>query len=150
MKRKLFFLLVVLVSTIGFSSCRYEDGPFMSFTSPETRLVGYWQVGSVLLNGSEYSAENDLAHQKGSYYSFFIERMIEVIAVKDGYSLASVTGAWDFMNNEKELYIYYTIDNKTYKYTARITRLTKYELEYKYTDDNGNVWLMKMNKRSVY
>lgn len=150
LKRYPLILMVLLLSVVCCTSCRYEEGPYISFLSPETRLVGYWQVGNVYLNGEEYTATNDLAHQKGSYYSFFIERMLEVAAIKDNYAYSSVTGAWDFVNKEKELYLFYTINNKTYSYTARIKRLTKYELDYEYTDEAGNVWRLKMNNRSVY
>ena len=76
--------------------------------------------------------------------------MLEVEAIKDNYLQKSVTGAWDFQNHEKEIYMMFTIQNKKYSYTARIKRLTKYDLEYEYTDENGDVWRMIMNNRSVY
>jgi hypothetical protein len=150
MKKILFYFCALMLFTTLFTSCRYEEGPYISFLSPETRLVGYWEVGKVLRNGEEYTETSDLAHQKGSYYSFYIERMLEVEAIKDNYLQKSVTGAWDFQNHEKEIYMMFTIQNKKYSYTARIKRLTKYDLEYEYTDENGDVWRMIMNNRSVY
>jgi len=48
-----FFLL--LVSVIILSSCgKYDDGPAVSFRSPEKRLIGLWEFASIKIDGIEY------------------------------------------------------------------------------------------------
>lgn len=145
-KRIIWILLLSLV--IATSSCRYEEGPYVSFTSPETRLVGYWKLSKVELNGTEVETTSNQSALPGNYFAFFIERMLSVTTVKDGVILESVSGYWEFQNHEKELIINFVLANKEYSYIATIKRLTKKELVYEYVDQYGDTWKLTFDSRS--
>lgn len=141
-------LLLVMLLVLGTSSCRYEDGPYISFSSPETRLVGYWKLSKTELNGNEVTTPSNISNLPGNYFAFFIERMLAVTTVKDGVITESVSGYWEFQNNEKELIVNFVLANKKYSYIAEIKRLTKKELVYEYTDENGDTWNLTFDSRS--
>jgi hypothetical protein len=45
------FCLLLLITSISFFSCKYEEGPAISFRSPEKRLQGVWEVSRFQVNG---------------------------------------------------------------------------------------------------
>ena len=46
----LLFLLIFFIVT-GVTSCRYKEGPIISFRTAENRLVGEWEVKSFFIDG---------------------------------------------------------------------------------------------------
>lgn len=44
-------VLVILVSLLCFSSCKYEDGPALSLRSKRTRAANIWTIDKVFENG---------------------------------------------------------------------------------------------------
>ncbi|MDD4395298.1 MAG: hypothetical protein PHQ33_05380 [Bacteroidales bacterium] len=137
-------LLLVLATT----SCRYEEGPYVSFISPENRIVGYWELSHVKLNGNEITTSSNPANQVGNYYAFFIERMLSVTTIINQVRMESVSGYWEFSDNEKELIVNFVLANKTYSYIAKIKLLSSKELIYEYTDENGDSWRLQFDNRS--
>ena len=74
------FLLLALTSV----SCRYDEGPYISFVNPEVRLVGYWKLDAVYLNDNKVDSTDVLPNNPGCYYAFFTERMVSVSALVAG------------------------------------------------------------------
>lgn len=147
MKKVLFCCLWVAIA-LSAASCRYEEGPFISFRSSEERLVGYWKLVTVYKNGDRIDSTEVLPNNPGNYYAFFIERMISVTALDNNVWYESVYGGWDFEDKNKEMYIKFLLKNKTYEYTAVIKRLTRDKLIYEYDDEKGNHWRCEFDSRS--
>lgn len=55
MKKSLFLFAVLMIAL--FSSCRYEEGPLISFKKPCTRLTGQWEVTYFELNSKDHTLE---------------------------------------------------------------------------------------------
>lgn len=147
MKKIVLYFLFVAVAAI-FVSCKYEEGPFISFRDAEERIVGYWKLADVYVNGEPADSTAILPNRPGNFYSFFIERMISLTALDGTIWYESVYGGWEFENKNKELYVAFTLKNKKYEYTAVIKRLTRDELVYEYDDENGDHWRLEFDSRS--
>ena len=129
-------------------SCRYDEGPFVSFRKAEDRLVGYWKLADVYKNGEAVDSTNVLPNRPGNFYAFFTERMISVSALDGTTWYESVYGGWEFEDHNKELYVTFVLKNKKYEYTAVIKRLTRDELVYEYDDEKGDHWRFEFDSRS--
>jgi hypothetical protein len=68
--RRIFILFFLLLSL---ASCdkRYEDGPCISFISPENRIAGRWKVASLLINGVDQTAVSNNDSLAKCSISFF-------------------------------------------------------------------------------
>ena len=147
MKRIALYSLILLVALTS-TSCRYDEGPFVSFRNPETRLVGYWKLDAVYLNGNKIESSDILPNNPGCYYAFFTERMVSVSALEGTTYYESVYGSWTFQNHEKELLVDFVLRNKKYSYTAFIRKLTTQILVYEFYDDKGDKWRFEFYSRS--
>ena len=126
MKKIILFCLLALTG-LTFVSCRYNEGPFISFTKPEDRLVGYWKLKDVYCNGAKMDSTTVFANQKGNYYAFFFEGMMSVSALDSTMNLweESDYGGWQFENRCKEIYVIFSLKHRKYEYTATIKRLSR-------------------------
>lgn len=53
MKTHLLFILTILF-LLPFSGCKkYEEGPLLSFRSPENRIEGRWDIDKLLINEAD-------------------------------------------------------------------------------------------------
>lgn len=148
MKKSVYFLIVALL--IGFSSCRYDEGPGISFRKPEDRIQGYWLLQKVYKNGEQVLETEDVSRNIGSYYSFFFDGYLAVTVYTDGTTRESPTGRWLFQNGEKELLIDFVLIDNHYQYVARINKLSYRELRYEYEDENGDTWKLVMFKQTYW
>ena len=139
----LFLLLLVSVA-----SCRYAEGPYLSFVNPEERIVGYWKLDAVYQNDNKIDSTDILPNNPGCYYAFFTERMVSVSALQGSTYYESMYGEWALQNHEKELYVNYVLRNKRYTYTAVIKKLSKKILIYEFYDDKGDKWRFELFTRS--
>lgn len=146
MKKRLYFLIAL--TALCLCGCKYSEGPGISFRTPEERIVGYWKLADVYKNGEQVDSTAVFPYNPGSYYAFFIERMVSVTAIRDGIMYESEYGGWDFQNKNKELYIMFKMRFKKYEYVAEIKRLTLDELVYEFYDDNGDKWRFEFDSRS--
>ncbi len=147
MKRKRLYFFIALAA-LCLSGCRYSEGPGISFRTPEERIVGYWKLSDVYQNDEHVDSTNVLPFNPGSYYAFFIERMISVSSLENNILYESEYGGWDFQNKNKELYIMFKMKFKKYEYVAEIKRLTTDELVYEFYDDKGDKWRFEFDSRS--
>lgn len=143
MKKITLFIVTVLL----FASCRYEEGPGISFRSPEYRLIGYWQLLLIEKNGVEYTETDEIANKLGNYYAFFYDGILDVETYQDGIARMSYYGYWAFENNENNVIVDFSLLNKRYTYSAEIKKLSYNSLIYEYTDEDGNSWRLRFSKR---
>lgn len=97
---KLGIKFVFIFSIFLFTFCRYEEGPFFSFHSPERRLLGLWEISSLKKNGIEYIStyRNDSVYMKISivkYDDLFIN------LVKEGRSGSQLASSNLYLENNK-------------------------------------------------
>lgn len=147
MKRSIFYSLILLMALTSVS-CRYAEGPFLSFINPEERLVGYWKLDAVYLNDTKIDSSDVLPNNPGCYYAFFTERMVSVSALQGSTYYESMYGEWALQNHEKELYVNYVLRNKRYTYTAVIKKLSRKNLIYEFYDEYGDKWRFEFFTRS--
>lgn len=133
-------ILAFLLFTVIFTACRYEDGPYISFYSPEHRLISSWSLQKLYKNGVQVSTSEWQANQIGNLYTFYTYGPMMVTTYVNGALRESYTGSWQFQNGERELKISFFLIDKSYDYTAKIYKLSRRELTYGYTDDNGDTW----------
>jgi hypothetical protein len=97
-KIHLFFLLGVLV--LGMSSCKYDEGPFISFVSISERVANSWVVNTATINGGT-SADSIAGFQE---ISFFKEGACQIIYDSSGTEYAYV-GDWALTEKKKAIHI---------------------------------------------
>ncbi len=148
MMKKIAFYSLLLFLVVTSVSCRYAEGPYMSFVSPEVRLVGYWKLDAVYCNDTKMDSTDVLPNNPGCYYAFFTERMVSVSALQGTTYYESMYGEWALVNHEKELFVNFVLRNKRYTYTAVIKKLSKKILVYEFYDDKGDKWRFEFFTRS--
>jgi hypothetical protein len=86
------FLLVLM----GTSCQKYEDGPLISFRSPEKRLIRKWELANTYKNGYDNFTNN------GSFFEF--KKNGEFSGGSTDYAtfeMKEYTGTWRFVNDKK-------------------------------------------------
>jgi len=126
------------------SGCRYKEGPFMSFTSPDKRIVASWSLQHLYKNGEEVKSSEYAALKVGNVYAFHAYGPLVVSAYINGEIRESYTGTWQFENNKKDVHIKFFLADRQYDYTASIKKLSKNEFIYEYDDTTGAHWRLQM------
>ena len=140
--KKIIILLTVVV--VCCTACRYEEGPGISFVSPDYRIMGNWNLEKVFLNGQQISETTFLANVPNTYYMFDLDGILDVVCYYNGAIQYASYGTWRFQDNCKELVMDFQLNTQKYYYVARIKKLTKKELFYEYNDDYGNHWRLEL------
>ncbi|MBP5710192.1 MAG: hypothetical protein J6W84_04375 [Bacteroidales bacterium] len=140
MKRFLLFVFTVVL----LSGCRYKEGPFLSFTSPDKRIVATWSLQNVYRNGEKITTSEYAALKPGCAYAFHAYGPLVVSAYVNGEIRESYTGTWQFANNKKEVIVKFFLVDRQYEYTAVIKKLSKTEFIYEYDDSKGEHWRLQM------
>ena len=139
--KKLFY--VSCITMLLFTSCRYEE-PSFSFQSPEKRIVGYWLLQEVQLNGKSVDTSvYDANIPKMNYYSFYHYGPLSVTSFINNAIVESKSGSWELVDKKRNLNIFLKLHDKTYNYKAEIIKLSNKELKYKYLDKNGDEWTLQ-------
>ena len=142
--KKLFY--VFCITMLAFVSCRYEEG--IGIGDPEERLAGYWLLQETHLNGkpvdtSIYNA--NIPHM--NFYAFFYYGPLSVTSFINNAMVESKSGSWKLVDKKRNLEIFLLLYNKTYNYKAKIVKLSNKELKYKYSDPQGDEWMLHFFKR---
>lgn len=137
-----FMAIIALLMT----ACRYDE-PVFSLTSPENRLVGYWNLQGVKLNNVALDSAVNNANKPGNYYSFFYDGPMSVTAFISNQIFESTEGEWSFKNKYRELNINFVLRGQRFNYVADINKLSKRELKYTYKDNHGDEWQLTFYKR---
>ncbi|MDL2297409.1 hypothetical protein LJC68_10080 [Bacteroidales bacterium OttesenSCG-928-B11] len=140
-------ILILVVAALFLGGCRYEEG-VINFNSPENRLVGeHWQLQTVRKNGDKITEAPNDALQLYNYYTFYYAGPMSVTHFTEtGMRLESSRGEWSFEDKNKKIYVFFTLRNRNYTYTATIVKLSGKELKYRYTDNNGDEWTLEFFK----
>lgn len=166
-------LVLTLILTMFAACSKYEDGPWISFRSPEKRITShYWDVESFKKNDIDFTAEWKDNYDWGFDFEEHDENHPEtptselnVFVISPIYSYG--VGGWHFhdINFEADLYdktkvsIGFTLVDNTgsvmdtiglyplqsgISIEYNITRLTSKEMWWEYTDSLNNVYTIKL------
>jgi hypothetical protein len=106
------FLLPLLALT--FSSCTgYEDGPAVSFTSPNKKMAGTWSFKEVIKNAVEitpqYTDDFVTFEEDGGFSSLDAERVVSLPPFNSPDTLPVLgRGSWDFLDKNNRIELFYT------------------------------------------
>jgi len=162
--RNIFALALILFTVFGCS--RYEEGPCISFRSPESRLCGKkWHVVSFMKNDSDLTSQWTTNYNWRLYFDGYNDSELDECASFDVYdgNINNATGSWNFDSDDPDgvsvnvsiIHIGFCMMNNTYvvdgiyplisrvrnKYT--ILRLKHDELWLSHTDSLQNVYVIK-------
>ena len=150
-KHKLILAFVIAASALAVTSCYDEGG---SRTNYDYRIIRTWQLTHTYLNGTEIDSTNTTtyyANTPGTYYYFYADYVLGVMAYHNGMVRQSTAGFWYFPENDPDhLVLEFSLLGKNYKYTATVKKLTHKELFFEYDDQNGNHWRLELSNRSSY
>lgn len=125
MKRTFFLLIITGLIVSTFSSCKYEEGPVISFLTKKARLNGEWSMVMVL--------NNDVNATK-----FYPKDYGYVFDKNGGFrkisNEVSNPGTWDFNADKTEIILSYEKSATTESY--KILKLTNRHLWWKRTVNN--------------
>lgn len=136
---------ILLLTVVCCTSCRYNEGPGISFISPEYRIVANWTLDKVYLNNEAVEEPDCVANRPSNYYQFYSDGVMEVLTFYNNTIRRSNSGFWSFQDNCKSIAVDFSLINKRYSYVARIKYLSKQQLIYEYDDENGDHWRLEFN-----
>lgn len=115
------------------NSCKYEDGPAISFRSRKERVSNTWKLDKYLVNGVDstigystyYTAARWTFNKNGGFmYSYILPD-----------TLVSATGTWEFTNSDEAINLsYITFTDTIQKQTLTILKLKEKDFWFKRTD----------------
>ncbi|MPM25555.1 hypothetical protein SDC9_72051 [bioreactor metagenome] len=95
--RNIFVLALILFSVVGCG--RYEEGPWISFRSPERRLCGKkWHVVSFMKNDSDLTSQWTTNYDWRLYFDGYNDSELDECASFDVFvgNTNNATGSWNF------------------------------------------------------
>jgi len=146
MKRKITLIFVAIFFLSLFDSCKYEDGPFISFYTKKSRIEGYWEFHKVTVNGEDISEEYKtqvIQFMKSEKCIWFLD--IETSSIYDMDPEYTDVGYWDLQNDKEELFIdIVTVGRDPFSLTWEILQLKFHEMKLeRYENENRIVWELK-------
>lgn len=152
MTRKVIILLFILMTSI--TSCRYKEGPMISFHSIYKRLLGTWQIVEFTSNGVDsLQYYNDSCgatmrvykpyHDEGDYLNFSGKK--EFLASSSFVDKKKVLKVWFFSFNNGSQYWSLGPIGVNRKSEWKILKLTMKEFKIS-TDFNGNNYNISFKK----
>ena len=146
MKKIINFFLLFVISSLLFSSCKkYEDGPLLSFSKPENRIRGIWELSSVYKNGHKTFTESpsEVETPDGTW-ELYKSRTV-LISYYSGLSCFKSDGSWSFKDDKEKLEITFTTRYAVLTRIYKILRLTHKEMKLLYTDEEGTEWTLEFS-----
>lgn len=121
-------IALLAILALSLSSCRYDEGPFISVKSAEKRVANSWNYDLALKNGLNITrGEGSVGikfHQ--SSVGFDESGRYSMIEVNDTAEI-EIDGAWSFADKKKQLVL--TPFDETYsERTLNIIKLTSNEM----------------------
>ena len=107
-------------------------------------LINRWNLQTVTVNGTPIDSLQMQYHllPNYTYYTFFIENVLNVDTKINGFYTSSADGYYKF-TDKSTLEMNFTLLNKRNIITAKIKKLTKKELKLEYKDkNNGNTYFL--------
>ena len=137
-------IILLALTVVCCTACRYKEGPGISFVAPEYRMMGTWNLEKVFLNGEQITETEYLANVPNTYYIFDLDGIVDVVFFYNNAMQSAVYGKWNFQNNCKELVMDFQLKTQKYYYVATIKKLSKKELIYEYDDIHGSHWRLEL------
>lgn len=137
--RKVYLIFFVVVVVLA--SCKYEEGPLLSFKSRDNRLMRTWVLQKRLINSLEeprISYETVTFQKFGKFEAYYTDNT----GIERVYF-----GGWNFLNNDEDItfnktrtyYDQYGIfQEEVLQIIGTIRKLTRKELRISYYDINKN------------
>jgi hypothetical protein len=115
-------LIVSLILTLSLIACStYDEGPYFSFYSPESRITGIWEIDEVLSDDLESRAlSEDYPYREIT----FNEDNTFVIIIDD--SQETINGTWNFNEDKTEVLLITELEDFNIRF--EIKRLSTNEL----------------------
>lgn len=142
MKKLIYSLIIIATAFVAFSCKKYEEGPGISFRSPDTRLEGTWVLETYLRNGQDETSQLLISNYMESY--------MEDGAYKRSYTEPDgdpfeEQGSWSFESDKEKIKLSGISSIELTANTSTVTtssidilRLKKKELWYSF-ENGGDV-----------
>lgn len=143
MKKTLPFAALLLCCLIGLPSCKkYEEGPWISFSKPENRIRGIWELSAVYKNGNKTATEapSEVETPDGTWELYKTGTVL--ITYYSGNTVLKSNGSWKFNNNKENLNMTFTTRYASASRSYKILRLTHKEMKIQHTDSDGVKWVL--------
>jgi hypothetical protein len=134
MKIAKFFPFVMLL-VLGLTSCKYQEGPLISFVPKLERVAGTWIVGKAIVDGEESSSLDGFEYITFTKAGQNVEYKGKVFGI--AYTL---TGDWNFNEDDTVIEMDLADANNffTYKPDWTILKLKEKEMWVTYTETDSN------------
>ena len=97
MKKFQLLSILILALVMGMSSCKYEEGPFISVIPKVERVTNTWIVSNATVDGAQSSSISWLKE-----ITFFKEGGLNVVRTALGFDVP-FTGTWAFTDDKSAL-----------------------------------------------
>lgn len=136
-------IYILIISAFLFNSCKYEDGPFISFYTKVSRIEGYWKFDDVTIDGVSIKSDYEdqiIQFMKSEKCIWFLD-----INESNMYNLDpdyTEVGFWSLQDNKEELFLdFVTEGHEPFSLTWTILQLKFHEMKLeRYENDQRIVW----------
>ena len=141
--RKKVIVLLSLLSFLG--SCRYEEGPFMSFTPVKDRIRGQWKLSTVQKDDVATLSESPSVAENGdNLFEFYVTQRLQINYWENG-TIYQADGFYEFSDNKKQLLLTFSDRYHSYKRTYDILKFKNKELKVQFTDEKNTKWTLEFS-----
>lgn len=129
------FLPLFMLLVLGLTSCKYEEGPFLSFVPREERVANTWIVGRAVVNGEVASSLDDIDEITFTKEGRDVEFKRDFVGIP--YTLV---GSWAFNEDESAIALDLVDDGLgilTYQRTWTIRKLKENDFWVSFTEDQN-------------
>lgn len=130
--KKLSLLAILATIALVFSSCKYEEGPFISVVPRVERVTNTWVATKSIVNGTEETGWDGFESVQ-----FYKEGNCDLIFDLGAFGQPLYNGTWSFNTDKSAILLNLNDDNTgflSYESTWEIIRLKEEELWVKITD----------------
>lgn len=129
--RKIQLLSLLALLVMGMTSCKYEEGPFLSVIPKVERVTNTWVVNEAVKNGTSSTSIDGFKE-----ITFFKEGDCQIVYAAGSFEFA-YSGTWTFADSKETIHILANDDAtglSTYENDWTILRLKEDELKVSFTE----------------
>lgn len=104
-RKSIALLLPVFVVSLLLTSCKYEEGPFLSLRSKEERLVNTWKIQEANENDRNTTPDYD---EVNFQVEFDYDQTFKTYVTDDSGDVYIQEGLWDFVEDKTQIRLIYT------------------------------------------
>lgn len=137
------FLLPVLAAFM-LNSCKYEDGPALSFRSRKERVANTWKLDKYTINGVDNTLNYNTMFSTARWTFNKNGGLMYSYVLPD--TIITAVGDWEFTSSDEAINLRFINLIDTFKQTITILKLKEKEFWFKHTDTTQTTYELHLGQ----